>query len=93
MGLRTLLRRIRKAAREGRYQITQHAQEAMSERGVVPADVHLALVGATRCWVQESGRTKSVGPDASGDELFIIMEFAGVLLIVTLFRDEEDEDS
>jgi len=67
-------RRIRSLSRAGRWEILSHAVERMIERGVTVEDVKAVLTGAESC-------------RAAGKRL--IVELAGDVLVVTLFRGDE----
>jgi hypothetical protein len=47
------------------------------------------LTKCAACWFElDRKRWKAVGPDALGEDLFVIVEIHDDLLIVTMFRGE-----
>jgi len=81
-------RRIRSLSRAGRWEILPHAVERMIERGVTVEDVRAVLIGAESCRAAGK-RWRLSGLDVLGERLDLIVELAGEVLVVTLFRGDE----
>jgi hypothetical protein len=85
------LRLIRELARAGRYIVISHAQEAMIRSDVSPDDLHKALSQCRVCWFDAlRSRWKVLGPDTHGDDVNVIVEIRAAMLVVTLFRGDEE---
>lgn len=64
----------------------------MIRRDISPGDFEHALVHCTSCWFQATnGRWKVLGPDARGEIVCVVVEIYPRLLIVTAFRDDEED--
>jgi hypothetical protein len=60
----------------------------MIERGVTVDDVRSVLTGATSCRAA-GNRWRLSGLDVLGERLDLIVELAGDVVVVTLFRGDE----
>jgi len=76
---------VRGYAQAGRIQFWHHAERRMEERGVFYRDVQSALQNAVRCSALPEERWKVWGPDASGDELTLVVLLEDGVVVVTLF--------
>ena len=88
---RQALRRIRALSRAGRYLLTDYCVLRMVARDVMPEDVEASLCGAERVWSQPNGRWRVAGPDVDGEPLVLIVEILSNVVVVTLFRGDENE--
>jgi len=80
-------RLIRKLAREGRYRITDYCAHRMLARGVAAGEVRAVLASAREYRAEEHGRWR-----VDGEELTLIVEIRANVIVVTVFRGDEDED-
>ncbi len=76
---------MRGYALAGRVVVTFHAGKRMRERGVFAEDVWHALQHAGRCNALPDERWKVWGPDASGDELALVVLLEDGVIVVTVF--------
>lgn len=75
------------AGRLGRFEISQHAEERMLQRGAAFRDVKAALISCSSArWQtdQESWKMEG-GVDTDGDPLTIAVVLENGVLVVTLF--------
>ena len=80
-------KRIRKLTGAGCVRFTAHARERMRERDFSPAEVLRVLVRGAACVAQESGCWL-----VSGDRLAVAVAIEAHVLVVTVFRGEDDEE-
>jgi len=80
-------KQIRKLVGAGRYSFTGYCKARMLERGIEAAEVRSLLSRASECRAQANGRFQVVG-----DDLAVVVEIRAGVVVVTLFRGDEDED-
>ena len=80
---------IRDLVRAGRWILTEHAVERLIERDVLVEDVQHALSNCVSCRAQARGRWLVSGPDRMGDAVRLIIEVDAQLVVVTMFRGDE----
>jgi len=76
---------VRGYAGAGRIRLTRHAERRMEDRGLVFRDLRSALVNARQCSALPEERWKVCGPDASGDELTLVVLLEDGVIVVTVF--------
>ena len=81
------MKRLRALALVGRYRVTTYCALRMLQRGVEATEVRMTLVHATACHLQQNARWKVNGPT-----LTLVVEIQSDVVVVTLFRGDEDED-
>ena len=79
--------KIRKLASEGRFQITSYAAHRMLNRGVAWREVRTILLSSAECRARENGRWR-----LGDDDLTVIVELRANVIVVTVYRGDEDED-
>jgi hypothetical protein len=63
----------------------------MIERDVSNDDVDRALTKCVGCWGPGvKNRWKAMGPDVAGEPLYLVVEIMEQLLVVTMFRGDEE---
>jgi hypothetical protein len=78
---------IWKLVREGRVQITSYCAHRMLTRLVAWREVRAVLLASHECRAQENGRWL-----LRDDGLTVIAEIRSNVLVVTVYRGDEDED-
>ena len=91
MSRKQALRAIRRLARDGLYAISDYCERRMVERDVMPEDVECALCHAVAAREQANARWRVEGPDIDQQALSMVVELRANLVVVTLFRGDEDE--
>jgi hypothetical protein len=61
------------------------------ERSIGRIEVLAVLTRSRRCFAQENGRWRLEGLDMSGDPLVVIVEIQAGVVVVTVYRGDEDE--
>ena|SRR5688572_11757691 len=93
------LKRIRKALRERRVELSDHALEEMDNDNLTLSDVRLVLAGGSIHATQEDdprGPRYVVRDQIDGEDVDVVCRFlaSGILLVITVFIVKEaDEDN
>lgn len=75
---------VRGYAAAGRFVLSGHARQRMSERNVTFRDVRHALTNARSCSA-EGERWRVKGPDWDGDDLVLVCVLEDGVIVVTVF--------
>ncbi len=77
----------KRLARGGQVWFRQHAYDRMAERNAVVADVIAAILTSTRAAYQSDRDNWKLtgGADLDGDDMVVIVDFVGDLVIVTIY--------
>lgn len=78
------LEAVRGYAAAGRFVLSSHARQRMSERNVRFRDVRHALTNARACFA-EGARWRVEGPDWDDDELVLVCVLEDGVIVVTVF--------
>src|SRR5688572_16399270 len=93
------LRRIRKALRERRVELSDHALEEMDNDNLTLADVRAVLMEGSIHATQDDdprGARYIIRGDIEGEDVDVVCRFlaSGILLVITVFVVKEvDEDN